>query len=144
MYIPYGWCKGGGECVTTDRPALRRDAEYPPPRILAFVKPLRQQCIRETGVSVEALERFSDADIFEDDQALKCYMQCMFRLSNVTDDRGELHLGKMFEFVSVEFEDITLRMGARCTKPKGKDLCERAFWFHKCWKTSDPTHYYLA
>ncbi|XP_053658260.1 general odorant-binding protein 83a-like [Anopheles marshallii] len=128
----------------TQRPVPRRDAKYPPPETLAFLKPHGEQCEKETGVTRAAIKRFSDEDIFEDDRALKCYMDCMFRVTNVTDDRGELHMLKLLEYVPPEFEDIALRMGVRCTRPKGKDVCERAFWFHKCWKISNPVYYYLA
>uniref|UniRef100_A0A240PK07 Uncharacterized protein n=1 Tax=Anopheles christyi TaxID=43041 RepID=A0A240PK07_9DIPT len=137
-------CLTGLKCIPAQRPTPRRDAEYPPPKTLGFLLPLGERCKQETGVSGEAIKRFSDADIFDDDRALKCYMDCMFRLTNVTDDRGELHMGKLLEHVPHEFEDIALRMGVKCTRPKGKDVCERAFWFHKCWKTSDPVHYYLV
>ncbi|XP_050071482.1 pheromone-binding protein-related protein 6-like [Anopheles maculipalpis] len=125
-------------------PTPRRDAEYPPPKTLAFLKPLGEICAKETGVSAGTIKRFSDVDIIEDDRALKCYMDCMFRITNVTDDRGELHMGKLLDYVPPEFEDVALRMGVKCTKPKGKDVCERAFWFHKCWKKSDPVYYYLV
>uniref|UniRef100_A0A182LXA5 Uncharacterized protein n=1 Tax=Anopheles culicifacies TaxID=139723 RepID=A0A182LXA5_9DIPT len=126
------------------RPVPRRDAEYPPPKTLAFLRPIGERCVKETGVTSSAIVRFSDADIFEDDRALKCYMECMFRLTNVTDDRGELHMLKLLEHVPPEYEEVALRMGVRCTRPKGKDLCERAFWYHKCWKLADPVHYYLV
>uniref|UniRef100_A0A182SNT8 Uncharacterized protein n=1 Tax=Anopheles maculatus TaxID=74869 RepID=A0A182SNT8_9DIPT len=129
---------------TAQLPTPRRDAEYPPPKTLAFLRPFGVLCVKETGVSPSAIKRFSDEDAFEDDRGLKCYMDCMFRLTNVTDDRGELHMGKLLDHVPHEFEDIALRMGVRCTRPKGKDVCERAFWFHRCWKQSDPVHYYLV
>uniref|UniRef100_A0A182JGY5 Uncharacterized protein n=1 Tax=Anopheles atroparvus TaxID=41427 RepID=A0A182JGY5_ANOAO len=139
------WC---GEIdvllVNAQKPIPRRDQNYPPPAIIATLAPLGDECVAETGVLRTAIKRFSDEDIFEDDRNLMCYMSCMFRKSNVTDANGELHLGRLMELVPVEFEDVLLRMGIRCTKPKGKDLCERAFWFHKCWKTADPVHYYLA
>nr|QWF76624.1 odorant binding protein 2 [Anopheles sinensis] len=130
--------------ATTPRPVPRRDADYPPPKSVALLTRLGVECIAETGVSPSAIKRFSDEDIFEDDYKLKCYMSCLFRLTNVTDDNGELHLGKLLDTIPIEYEDIMLKMGARCTKPKGKDQCERAFWFHKCWKKSDPVYYYLV
>ncbi|XP_049532400.1 general odorant-binding protein 83a-like [Anopheles darlingi] len=130
-------------CAGCQRTPPRRDDTYPPPDTLEFYKPYAKQCIAETGVSVAAVKRFSDEDVFEDDQKLKCYMECMFRVSNLTDSKGEVHLGKLLETIKPEFEDLALRMGAKCMKTKGKDLCERAFWYHKCWKMSDPVHYYL-
>uniref|UniRef100_A0A182QK21 Uncharacterized protein n=1 Tax=Anopheles farauti TaxID=69004 RepID=A0A182QK21_9DIPT len=128
----------------TVRPVPRRDDQYPPPESLAYLKPFGEICVKETGVSAAAIKRFSDEDAFDDDRALMCYMECIFRHTNVTDDRGEVHLGKLLDRVPPEYEDVALRMGVRCTKAKGKDLCERAFWYHNCWKKSDPVYYYLV
>ncbi|XP_035772568.1 general odorant-binding protein 83a-like [Anopheles albimanus] len=139
-----GWCVlVYALCAGCQRAPPRRDDVYPPPDTLAFYKPYAEQCVTETGVSVAAIKRFSDQDIFEDDQKLKCFMECMFRVSNLTDAKGEVHLGKLLDTIKPEYEDLALRMGAKCMKAKGKDLCERAFWYHKCWKTADPVHYYL-
>uniref|UniRef100_A0A182NL75 Uncharacterized protein n=1 Tax=Anopheles dirus TaxID=7168 RepID=A0A182NL75_9DIPT len=126
------------------RPVPRRDDQYPPPAALAMLRPVGAICAKETGVSAAAIKRFSDEDAFDDDRALMCYMDCVFRLTNVTDDRGELHMGKLLDHVPPDYEDIALKMGVRCIKSKGKDVCERAFWYHKCWKKSDPVHYYLV
>ncbi|XP_062538792.1 pheromone-binding protein-related protein 6-like [Armigeres subalbatus] len=130
--------------LASDIPAPRRDAEYPPPYVLEASKKPHKMCVANTGVSEEAIVRFSDGDLFEDDEKLKCYMQCLFEKFRFTDDKGELHLGKLLDSVPEDFEDIALQMGSRCTKPKGKTQCERAFWYHKCWKTADPVHYYLV
>ncbi|XP_053682841.1 general odorant-binding protein 83a-like [Sabethes cyaneus] len=129
--------------LAADKPVPRRDAEYPPPSALEGAIDMHRECVAETGVTEAAIRRFSDEDIFEDDENLKCYMNCLFHKSNLTDDKGELHLGKMMEVIPKEYENIALKMGIKCTKPKGKSLCERAFWFHKCWKTADPVHYFL-
>lgn len=59
--------------------------------------------------------------------------------------KGEVHLIMLEESMSnlnldKETEDILYDMGKKCLRPKdvGDDLCEKAFWFHKCWKTADP------
>lgn len=124
--------------LASDKPIPRRDAEYPPAYVLEISKKPHKMCVASTGVSEDAIKRFSDEDIFEDDEKLKCYMQCLFEKFRYTDDKGELHLGKVMDSIPEEYEDIALKMGSKCLKPKGKTLCERAFWFHKCWKTSDP------
>ncbi|XP_055524379.1 general odorant-binding protein 83a-like [Wyeomyia smithii] len=128
----------------TDKPMPRRDADYPPQFVLEAARIPHRECVAETGVAEAAIKRFSDVEIFDDDEKLKCYMDCMFRKTNLTDEKGELHFGKALEYVPQELEDIALKMGVKCTKPKGKTLCERAFWIHKCWKTADPVHYFLA
>lgn len=62
------------------------------------------------------------------------------------DSSGEVHLEKLAEHIE-QFDDdiqnIFISMGRRCLRPQGDDSCERAFWFHKCWKQADPKHYFL-
>ncbi|XP_063709574.1 general odorant-binding protein 83a-like isoform X2 [Culicoides brevitarsis] len=122
--------------------APRRDAEYPPPELLAAVKPIHDICVTKTGVTEEAIKEFSDGQIHEDEK-LKCYMNCVFHEAKVVDDNGDVHLEKLHDMLPDSMADIALHMGKRCLYPKGDTLCERAFWLHKCWKTADPKHYFL-
>lgn len=57
------------------------------------------------------------------------------------DDKGDLHLETLathIEKLDKEIQDIAFNMGRKCLKPQGDNQCERAFWYHKCWKTADP------
>lgn len=84
--------------------------------------------------------QFSDGDVHED-AALKCYMYCLFEEAKVLDDKGEIHLEKIqthIEKLDKEIQDIAYNMGKKCIHPQGDNQCERAFWFHKCWKMADP------
>lgn len=65
----------------------------------------------------------------------------MFEEAKVLDDKGEVHLEKIathIEKLDKEIQDIAMNMGRKCLRPQGDTQCERAFWFHKCWKTADP------
>lgn len=75
-----------------------------------------------------------------DDEALKCYMSCLFHEMEVVDDDGNVHLEKVQDAFgdNDEMHLILLNMGKRCLYPKGDSLCERAFWLNKCWKNADP------
>ncbi|XP_031617822.1 pheromone-binding protein-related protein 6-like [Contarinia nasturtii] len=124
---------------------LRRDDKWPPPEVVAIVQPMRITCEAKTGVTDEAIRQFSDGEIHED-PALKCYMDCLFKEAGVVDEKGELHLEKMvthIEKLDEEIQMIAINMGRKCLKPQGENQCERAFWYHKCWKTADPKHYFL-
>lgn len=93
----------------------------------------------------EAIKKFSDEEIHEDDK-LKCYMACVFREGKVVDDEGHLHLEKLavgVEQFDAEVQSIAINMGKKCLTPEGNTPCDTAFWYHKCWKTSDPKHYFL-
>lgn len=49
----------------------RQDADWPPPELLAATKPAHDACVVKTGVTEEAIKKFSDEEIHEDDK-LKC------------------------------------------------------------------------
>nr|AXS77544.1 odorant binding protein OBP12 [Sitodiplosis mosellana] len=124
---------------------IRRDDQWPPPEVVAIVQPMRIVCQEKTGVTDEAIREFSDGEIHED-EALKCYMDCLFKEARVVDENGELHLEKLathIEKLDEEIQMIAIRMGKKCLRVKGENQCERAFWHHKCWKTADPKHYFL-
>lgn len=89
---------------------------------------------------IEAIREFSDGEIHEDEK-LKCYMSCVFHEADVVDDKGDLHLEKIqthIEKLDQEIQDIAYQMGKKCLRPVGDNVCERAFWYHKCWKTASP------
>lgn len=97
-------------------------------------------------ISADAIVRFSDVEIFDNDPKLKCYMSCLFLEAGLTDDDGQLHLEKLVDTVNLLDDTsqlIFLKMAKRCLRPVKTDACESAFWFHKCWKTADPVHYFL-
>lgn len=88
----------------------------------------------------EAIREFSDGHIHED-EALKCYMDCLFKEAHVVDEKGDLHLEKLathVEKLDEEIQMIAINMGRKCLKVQGANQCERAFWYHKCWKSADP------
>lgn len=94
---------------------------------------MREVCQGKTGVSDEAIREFSDGEIHED-EALKCYMDCLFKEAHVVDEDGELHLEKLathIEKLDEEMQMIAIHMGKKCLRPKGDNQCERAFWYHK-------------
>lgn len=51
--------------------APRRDADWPPPELLEAVKPANDACVVKTKVTEDAIKRFSDNEIHEDEK-LKC------------------------------------------------------------------------
>lgn len=59
----------------------------------------------------------------------------------MVDENGDVHLEKIHTHVDKWDEEIRLiakNILSQCTHPVGDNLCEKAFWFHKCWKTADP------
>lgn len=62
--------------------APRRDAEWPPPEIIAALRPIHDICVKKTEVTEEAIKEFSDGKAHEDEK-LKCYMNCVFHETKV-------------------------------------------------------------
>ncbi|XP_065365377.1 pheromone-binding protein-related protein 6-like [Calliphora vicina] len=120
----------------------RRDADWPPPVILKMAKPFHDTCVEKTGVTDEAIKEFSDGQIHED-EALKCYMNCLFHEFSVVDDNGDVHLETLFQSIPGSLRDLLVKASENCVHPEGDTLCHKAWWFHQCWKKADPVHYFL-
>lgn len=68
-------------------------------------------------------------------------MQCLFEQINSVDEHGEVHLEKLqihIEGWDREIQNIAIHMGKKCLYPEGDTLCDKAYWYHRCWKTQDP------
>ncbi|XP_036325307.1 pheromone-binding protein-related protein 6-like [Rhagoletis pomonella] len=120
----------------------RRDDKWPPPAVLKMAKIFHDICVEKTGVTEEAIKEFSDGQIHED-EALKCYMNCLFHEIDVVDDNGDVHLETLYNTVPGTVRDKLINMAKDCVHPQGDTLCHKAWWFHQCWKKADPVHYFL-
>lgn len=85
----------------------------------------------------EAIQRFSDVEVHEN-EPLKCYMNCLFHEFKMVDDDGEAHFEKILGRLPESMQKMAKQMLAKCEHPQGDNLCERAFWLHKCFKEVDP------
>lgn len=65
----------------------------------------------------------------------------MFVEAKAVDEHGEVHLELLqlhIDKLDREIQDIALNMGKKCLYAKGETLCDRAWWYHNCWKAADP------
>lgn len=69
-------------------------------------------------------------------------MYCVFEVTELINDKGELFIMKLADHIESnydsEVQDIAFQMGRKCLRPEGDNNCEKAFWYHKCWKSRDP------
>lgn len=65
-------------------------------------------------------------------------MNCLFHEFEVVDDNGDVHLDTLFHSVPHSIRDKLIGMSEHCTHPVGDNLCDKAWWFHQCWKKADP------
>jgi len=94
-------------------------------------------CIFQILFLAAAIKEFSDGEIHEDEK-LKCYMNCFFHEIEVVDEKGDVHLEKLFATVPLSVRDKLMDMSKGCVHPEGDTLCHKAWWFHQCWKKADP------
>lgn len=93
--------------------------------------------------SIEAIERFNNADIGDvdgNDDRLKCYMYCFLHEFEHFDFSNELE--DVDELLTIEESDILIKMLDKCDDLESQnskmDACDLAFEFEKCWKEADP------
>lgn len=119
-------------------------AQYPPPDFLETLRPIRERCANESGVGADAIRQFSDGESHDADSQLKCYMACMFEVSDVLGPDGDVHLETLYNRLPQSMKAAALKMGVPCLKIQGEGRCERAYYLHSCWKRSDPEHYFIV
>lgn len=91
---------------------------------------------------LEAIKEFDSGEI-HDDASLKCYMYCIFEVLELINDKGELFIMKLADHIESnydeEIQNIAFQMGRKCLRPPDNESnCEKAFYYHQCWKTRDP------
>lgn len=92
----------------------------------------------------EAIKEFDHGEVIED-ATLKCYMHCIFDKVGLLSSKGDLFLMRLLDHIkSEDNQNTAYEMGRKCLyPPEGADKCEKSFYFHECWKKSDPKHYFL-
>lgn len=119
----------------------QRAPDFPPASLIELTVASRKVCVDETGVTEDSIARFNnEPEVFDDDERLKCYMDCMFRQFNVTKpDTGDVDMIELYHAIPKEYNSVTLKVYNKCRDVvEGSTLCERAFSHHKCWKRNDP------
>uniref|UniRef100_A0A182PIX7 Ig-like domain-containing protein n=1 Tax=Anopheles epiroticus TaxID=199890 RepID=A0A182PIX7_9DIPT len=115
------------------------------PELLQQMERFHSQCLRETGATNEQVAQFNQPQPVEVSRELQCYMYCMFRLHNVTRPDGRLDLIDIYHAIPKQFNAIALKVLAKCHQAvvQDGDVCEQAYSQHRCWKDTEPEHYYL-
>lgn len=87
----------------------------------------------------------------DDDEKLKCYMHCCFEKSNLLDANETIDIellvnkldGLAIDEQSKKDVNLLFKMGSNClTPPVDGDKCEKAFYYHKCWKQASPSVFF--
>lgn len=90
----------------------------------------------------EAIAEFDQGKIHED-ASLKCYMFCVFEVLDLISSKGDLFVMRLSDHIESNYDEevkkITYQMGKKCLHPPdNENNCEKAFYYHKCWKQNDP------
>ncbi|XP_037041200.1 uncharacterized protein LOC119077924 [Bradysia coprophila] len=132
--------------------ALRTD-DWPPQLIIdMFADKLHQirQCQDEHNIDARTLIEFeesSDLKNLPNDQSLKCFMLCTYKVFKlVVPDSPKLQLVEFFGALStLEYDarTIYLKMASGC-KLRSKDMCEAVYQVNVCMKKNYNAYYYLV
>lgn len=128
MYIP-----------TLIRSAPQKPEDFTRTMGIEMTASQHRECVDETTVSEDSIARFNGPDIFDDDEKLKCYMDCMFRKFNVIKPDGEVDMIEVYHKIPKQLKSVALIVNNKCRAAvDGSSHCERAFSIHKCWKQMAP------
>uniref|UniRef100_A0A1B0DFK8 Odorant binding protein n=1 Tax=Phlebotomus papatasi TaxID=29031 RepID=A0A1B0DFK8_PHLPP len=72
-------------------------------------------------VSKEHIKEFSDGEPIED-EALKCYMNCLFHEVEVVDDTGHVHFEKLINRIPESMKERAMPVITKCQNPVGPNL----------------------
>uniref|UniRef100_A0A182NL76 Ig-like domain-containing protein n=1 Tax=Anopheles dirus TaxID=7168 RepID=A0A182NL76_9DIPT len=125
--------------------SLALESNAPPIELVEKMSWYRSVCMQEAGSSDEQIALFNRPETIDAPRELQCYMHCMFRTHNVTRPDGEIDPIDVYHAIPKRFNEIALKVLVKCrnTQQEGNDLCERAYRLHKCWKETEPQHYFL-
>lgn len=81
-------------------------------------------------------------------------MFCVFEVLELISSKGDLFVMKLSDHIDSNYDEeirnIAYKMGRKCLQPpENENNCEKAFYYHKCWKTNDPVvsmctvHYFI-
>nr|WJJ63267.1 odorant binding protein 9 [Pachyrhinus yasumatsui] len=92
----------------------------------------RQECIEETKVNPELIEK-ADLGEFTEDDALKCFTKCFYQKAGFVNDEGEVQKDVVEAKLPPQADKKkALEIVDKC-KLKGKDSCETVYLIHKCY-----------
>ncbi|XP_050305821.1 general odorant-binding protein 56a-like [Anthonomus grandis grandis] len=92
----------------------------------------RQECIKETKVNPELIER-ADLGEFTEDESLKCFTKCFYQKAGFVNDKGEVQRDVIEEKLPAGADKKkALEIVDKC-KAEGKNACETVYLVHKCY-----------
>ncbi|KAJ8955687.1 hypothetical protein NQ318_008558 [Aromia moschata] len=92
----------------------------------------RQDCIAETKVKPELIDRADQGD-FVDDDSLKCFTKCFYQKAGFVTDTGALLLDTIKAKIPANVDkEKALKVIEEC-KQEGKNACETVYLVHKCY-----------
>lgn len=95
---------------------------------------------------LEIAQAFIRGESFPDPK-MRCQFHCMLEESNLLSPKGSMEivpLVAVLDTIPKKSQHILLMATARCPgNPKIKNLCEKFYLVHECWRKKDPDYYYF-
>lgn len=90
-------------------------------------KELRANCIKESGISIEAVQNAEETAKIPEDKRFRCYLKCSFLSSNLMDQTGVINMDTLQSLLKTSNPAFIDKVEKNCKKPvESDDLCETA------------------
>lgn len=107
----------------------------------AVVKMIHDECVSESEVPVETIDRIFSTKTMEPDPKFKCYQKCILQQITAMDEEGnvdsEVFIGTMPE----EYRSYAIEITQKCFDVSGADPCDKAYNLNVCAQKVDPSKY---
>ncbi|CAG9854874.1 unnamed protein product [Phyllotreta striolata] len=109
---------------------------------IQLMNSLHAECQGQTGVSEDVINQ-AKAGEFPQDNALKCYMKCVFDEVGIIGDDGKLDIEGALAILPEEMKDVATPVVVKCDTQAGSDICDAIFNTLKCYWDTDKRAFFL-
>uniref|UniRef100_A0A023EFQ5 Putative odorant-binding protein 56e n=1 Tax=Aedes albopictus TaxID=7160 RepID=A0A023EFQ5_AEDAL len=90
------------------------------------------ECVAETGVNPASVAQLRVGDFSANDKRSKCFIRCFFEKEGFMDSKGNLHMEKIADALSGDFDREKVEMVLSNCSTKEKNACDTAFHMYEC------------
>uniref|UniRef100_A0A8D8YWD4 General odorant-binding protein 83a n=1 Tax=Cacopsylla melanoneura TaxID=428564 RepID=A0A8D8YWD4_9HEMI len=109
----------------------------------AVVKMIHDQCIDDTGVGHDVIDRIFATKNLENDDKFKCYLACTLQQISAMDEEGNVDPDVFTGTVPEEYKPYAESVIEHCKEEGGANACEKAYNLNVCAQKVDPSKYML-
>ncbi|KAL1455134.1 hypothetical protein WDU94_009250 [Cyamophila willieti] len=107
----------------------------------AIAKMIHDQCIDDSGVSTDVIDRIFSTKTFEPDEKFKCYLACTLQQVSAMDEEGNVDSDVFVGTVPEDYKAYAQNVIDTCKKITGANPCDKAYNLNVCAQKTDPDKY---